>query len=172
MIANSSRWRALHWALAPTSRTTVRPARFGTTAASAGRSTSSRVPSTTFAIVQQAAVFPAEKNASAWPSRTRSRATWIDERLLRVERATFSAMPTASGASTTLRVPVAPRRASTPSQQALGTDQRHRDAQLASRPHGSLHHHLGAVVAAHGVHGHPGLGHSYASSPPETALPL
>jgi hypothetical protein len=51
--------------LAPTSITTVRPSWFGTTAASAGRSTSSSVPSTRRAIVQQAAVLPAEKNASA-----------------------------------------------------------------------------------------------------------
>jgi hypothetical protein len=48
----------------------VRPSGRGTTAASAGRSTSSSVPRTIFAIVQHAAVFPAEKNASAAPSRT------------------------------------------------------------------------------------------------------
>jgi hypothetical protein len=90
----------VHSALAPTSIRTQRPWRVGTTAASAGRSTSSSVPSTRRAIVQQAAVLPAEKNASARPSRTNSSPTWIEERFLSVARLTFSAMPTASGAST------------------------------------------------------------------------
>src|SRR6266851_2952052 len=75
MTANSSRLRALQFALAPTSMSTVRPEGWGRAAARAGRSTSSRVPSTSLAMVQQAAVLPAEKNASAAPSRTSSATT-------------------------------------------------------------------------------------------------
>src|SRR6185295_14321299 len=60
----------------------------------------SRVPRTSLAMVQQAAVLPAEKNASAPPSRTCSTATVMDERFLSVARVTFSPIPTASAAST------------------------------------------------------------------------
>ena len=137
----------------------MRPLRFGTTAARAGRSTSSSVPSTIFAIVQQAAVLPPEKNASAWPSRTRSRATWIDERLFRVERLTFSPMPTASGASTTSTADVAPSRASSSRRTRSGPTRDTATPMLAAGEHGPLHHHRGAVVATQGVHGHPGLRH-------------
>src|SRR6266545_6478723 len=52
-------------------------------------------------MVQQAAVLPAEKNASAAPSRTCSTATVMEERFLRVARVTFSPIPTASAASMT-----------------------------------------------------------------------
>src|SRR5258708_2080005 len=100
MTANSSRLRALQFALAPTSMSTVRPEGWGRAAARAGRSTSSRVPSTSLAMVQQAAVLPAEKNASAAGSRPGSTATVMEERFLRVARVTFSPIPTASAAST------------------------------------------------------------------------
>ncbi len=159
MIANSSSWRALHSAFAPTSSSTVRPARFGTTAASAGRSTPSSVPSVILAIAQQAAVLPAEKKASAAPSRTRSSATWIEERFLSVERLTFSLIPTLSGASTTSIVRRLPAAAELAAQQRLRAHQGHPHAQLAAREPGALDGHRGAVVATHGVHGHPGLRH-------------
>src|SRR3990170_2842912 len=64
---------------APTSRRIVRPLRFGSTTAIAGRSTPARTPSVNMAIAIAAPVLPAEMKASASPSRTSSAATRIDE---------------------------------------------------------------------------------------------
>ena len=106
-------------------------------------------------MVQQAAVLPAEKNASAAPSCTSSIATWMDERFLSVARETFSAIPTASGGVHDVDgQPVARRaRRSSARHDALRAHQRDVDPELAAGGNRPLDDHAGPVVAAEGVHG-------------------
>ena len=104
-------------------------------------------------MVQQAAVLPAEKKASAAPSRTCSTATVIDERFLRVARVTFSPMPTASAASTTWIGRVAgPGAAQLLRHHALRAHEHDVQVELAAGGHRALDHDTRPEVAPQRVH--------------------
>jgi hypothetical protein len=82
-------------------------------------------------------------------------ATCIDDLFFRVERLTFSAIPTTSGASTTPHVaPAVPRRGQLAPDHRFGSDEQRLDPESTAGRDGSGHHHPRSVVAAHGVDRH------------------
>src|SRR3954451_17322279 len=126
MTANSRRWTGLLSTLAPTSRSTVRPWRLGSTAASAGRSTPETVPITILAAIMAAPVLPAVTMAWARPSWTSSAQMRREERrFLRIGVMAGSSMPTTSSAWTiSMRPSGDPRRRSSASTRARSPTRR------------------------------------------------
>ena len=126
MTAKSRRWIGLLSTLAPTSSSTVCPFGFGSTAASAGRSTPGTVPITILPTAMAAPVLPAVTMAWARPSCTSSAQRRRDERRLRrIGVIAGSSMPTTSSAWTiSIRPPSPPSFLSSASMRARSPTRR------------------------------------------------